>query len=120
MIHGPVRSNAGAARDATRVRNQPALMTSSGTIWIVVGAVFAVICLIPLVGIVATGRASGAVAMATIVLMVALYAAMVAVRLSASPGPRRLQRMAICFLAMAAVTLIGMICCVLIQWGAPS
>lgn len=119
MVHGPVRNSSGAAGDPSRVRNQPALRTSSGAIWLIVGAVFVAICLIPLIGIVATGRQSGAVAMATIVLMIALYAAMVAVRLSASPGPRRLQRMAFCFLAMAALTLVGMIFCVLIQWGAP-
>ncbi|MEV4774601.1 hypothetical protein LTA6_003368 [Microbacterium sp. LTA6] len=120
MVRGPVRSRVGdSADDPSRVRNQPALRTSSGAIWLIVGAVFTAICLIPLVGIVATGRSAGMVAIATIVLMVALYAAMVTVRLAASPGPQRLQRMAFCFLSMAAVTLVGMIACVLLQWGAP-
>jgi O-antigen/teichoic acid export membrane protein len=120
MVGRPLRRHPGPEHaDPTRVRSQPALNTSPGTIWLVIGAAFTVICLVPLVSIVATGRAAAAVATVTIVLMVALYAAMVAVRLSASPGPRRLQRMAICFLGSAAVALVGMIVCVMIQWGSP-
>lgn len=111
--HGPSRA------DPTRMRNQSALRTSPGTIWLTVGGLFAAICAIPLVGIVATGRAAAAVATLTIVVVVALYAAMVAVRLSASPGPRRLRLMAYCFLGMAGTALLGMVICVLIQWSYP-
>ncbi|WP_309102052.1 hypothetical protein [Microbacterium sp.] len=115
MQHSRGQSSA----DPTRVRNQPALRTSPGTIWLLVGGTFAVICLIPLIGIIATGRSAAVVASVTIVLVVALYAAMVAIRLSASPGPRRLRSMAYCFLGMAAIALIGMVICVLIQWSSP-
>lgn len=120
MIGRPLRRHSDEPHaDPTRVRSQPSLNTSAGTIWLVVGGLFTAICLVPLVSIVATGRSAAAVAGVTIVLLVALYAAMVAVRLSASPGPRRLQRMAICFLGSAGVALVGMIVCVMIQWGSP-
>lgn len=118
MFGSSPRSRLGRVReDPTLVRNQPALRTSSGTIWIIVGALFIAVCLIPLVGIVASGMPAAAVAIATIVLMSVLYAAMVAVRFSATPGPLRLQRMAACFLGVAAVALIGMIVCVMIEWS---
>lgn len=103
--------------DPTLVRNQPALQTSPGTIWLIVGGLFLAVCLVPLSGIALDGPPAGLVAIVTIVILVALYAAMVAVRLSSSPGPRRLRRMAFCFLGMAGVALIGMIVCVLIQWN---
>lgn len=112
----PSRRRLGRA-DPTLVRSQPSLQTSSGTIWLLVAALFTAVCLVPLVAIVAAGMPAAAVAASTIVLMAALYAAMVAVRLSATPGPRRLRRMAVCFLCLAGVALLGMIVCVLLQWS---
>ncbi|HWS50951.1 MAG TPA: hypothetical protein VN241_08070 [Microbacterium sp.] len=120
MVRERIQHSRGpSATDPARMRNQHALRTSPGTVWLTVGGVFAIICSIPLVGIVATGRSAAVVATLTIVLVVALYAAMVAVRLSSSPGPQRIRRMAYCFLGMAAVALIGMVICALIQWGSP-
>jgi len=107
-----------ARLDPTRVRNQPALQSSTGLIWLVVGAIFVVVCLVPFLGLAVMGRPAATAAVVAAVLTVAAYAAMVVVRLTVSPGPRRLQRMAICFIAMAAVALVGMIVCVLIQWSA--
>lgn len=112
---GPVDREAG---DHRQVSKHPALWSSTGTVWLVAGAVLAAVCLVPLVSIVVTGRAASAVATATSVLIVALYAAMVAVRLSSSRVPSRLQRMALCFLGIAGVALVGMIICVMIQWNA--
>lgn len=118
MVHstsqGPVDRAAG---DHSQVWKRPVLWSSTGTIWLVAGAVLAAVCLVPLISIVVTGRAGGAVALATGVLIVALYAAMVAVRLSSSQISRRLQRMALCFLGMAGVALIGMVICAVIQWN---
>ena len=100
------------------MRNQPALQSSTGQIWLVVGAIFVVVCLIPFLGLAVMGRSSGTIAAITAILIVVGYGAMVFVRFSMPPGQRRLLRMAICFIAVAAVALIGMIVCVMIQWSA--
>ncbi|MBO0979062.1 hypothetical protein [Microbacterium sp. SD291] len=111
------RRRAGRLPDPTLVRNQPALRTSSGSIWIIVASVFTAVSLVPLVGIVAEGGAAATVAMWTAVIVVCLLAAMVLMRLTVRPGPPRLRALAVCFIAMAAVALIGVATCVMIVWA---
>lgn len=103
--------------DPTLMRNQPALRTSSGTIWLIMGAALVVISLVPLTLIIlAAGPATGA-AMTTAALIVVVYAGMVVVRLTITASVPRLRLLAAGFLAIAAVALIGMLICVAIERG---
>ncbi|MET4638272.1 hypothetical protein [Mycetocola sp. 2940] len=97
--------------DPTQVRSQPSLTTSTGTIWIVFGAVLAVVCAGVLLALVPLGPV---IAWVGLVLVVALFVAMIVVRFATHPGPRRLTAMASAFGAMALVTLA----CVVILSGA--
>lgn len=107
----------GSSSDPTRVMNQPALRTSSGTVWLIAASVFVAICLVPLIGIVLSGGAAATVALVASVLLVGLLAAMFVVRFTVHWGPYRLRRLAACMLAMAVVALIAMIVCVMIVWA---
>lgn len=119
MVHSASQGSVDRPSDGRgRVRRPAVLRSSPETIWLIAGAVLGAVCLVPLISIVVTGRAAGAVATATIVLIVAVYAAMVAARLSSSRAPSRLRRMTVCFLSMAGVALVGMVACVMIQWSA--
>lgn len=102
-------------RDPTLVRNQPALRTSSGTIWVVVGGLFVIACLIPLSLIVVTGGSAATTAAVTIALVLVLYAVLFVARFAVAPGVRRLRLMAVCLLGVAIVALGGMLLCVAIQ-----
>lgn len=89
--------------DPTRIRNQPSLTTSSGRIWLTVGAVFALITiavLVPMMGMQPPG-----VALVGICTIVALYAAMVIARLLVRNQRLRLAIMAGCMLVMALTAL---------------
>lgn len=96
--------------DPTRVRNQPALTTSSGSIWIVLGAILTVVCVGVLLALVPLNPA---VAWIGLVLAALLFVALVVARFTTSAGRRRLVVMASCFAGIAAVTLI----CVVILSG---
>lgn len=99
--------------------NQPALRTSDGTIWIVVAGLFGLICLVPLSLLtVVDPRQSAPVAWITAILVIALYAALLASRWVVDERQRRLRIMAVLMLAMAAVALSGMVICVAIEWSA--
>lgn len=97
--------------DPTQVRRQPSLTTSTGTIWIVFGAILAAVCAGTLLALVPLGPV---VAWVGLVVVAALFVAMIVVRIAVSPGPRRLTAMASAFGAMALVTLA----CVVILSGA--
>jgi uncharacterized membrane protein len=99
-------------RDSGRVRDQPALTTSSGRSWLIVGGLFALVCLVVLVALL--GNPARGVAIFGIVAVLVLYAGMIVARLTARPGRRRLGIMAACMIALAAVALI----CVLVIAGA--
>ena len=76
---------------STRVRDQPSLTTSSGKSWLILGGLLAVIAiavLVPLLSQVPAG-----LALFGICAIVALYAAMIVMRLNMRPG-RRDVRMA--------------------------
>jgi hypothetical protein len=90
-----------------RQRDQPALTTSSGLIWLVVGgllAATALAVLIPMTGLPPRGVALGAV-----IAIVVLYAGMVAVRLGVRPGRRRLGLLAAGMIAIAAIALAAVL-----------
>jgi len=103
--------------DPTRIGDQPALRTSSGAIWLVCSSIFTAVCLIPLIGIVASGGAAAMVALIAVVLLLCLLAATFIIRFQAQPGPLRLRWLAACMLAMAVVALAAMIVCVAIVWS---
>lgn len=112
-------SRAETRRDPTRMANQPALRSSEGTIWIVVGGLFAMICLVPLSLLtVVEPRESAPAAWITAILVIALYGALLATRWAVGPRERRLRIMAVLMLAMAAIALLGLMICAAIEWSA--
>ncbi|WP_091036456.1 hypothetical protein [Microbacterium oxydans] len=96
--------------------SQPALRSSSGAIWLVVAALFAVMSLVPLVAIAVDGGPAESVAIVTATLVVGLLLAMLVIRWTIREGPPRLHALAGCFLGMALIALIGMVICVMIVW----
>ncbi len=102
--------------DPTLVTSQPALRSSSGAIWLVVAALFAVMSLVPLVAIAVDGGPAESVAIVTATLVVGLLLAMLVIRWTIREGPPRLHALAGCFLGMALIALIGMVICVMIVW----
>lgn len=90
--------------DATRVRSQPALTTSSGAIWLIVGALLAATGIAVLAPM--TALALPAVAVTGILLIVACYVAMLAARLFVGPGRVRLGLMAGGMIGIALVALV--------------
>lgn len=105
--------------DPTRVLNQPALRTSSGTVWLVVGALFAALSLIPL-GALALVRQGPSASLATIIsiAVIGLYLAMIVIRVSVRAQGIRLRVLMIVFLAMAATALFGVLGCVALERAA--
>lgn len=101
-------------RDPTRMANQPALRTSSGAVWLIVATIFTAVSLVPLIGIVRSGGAAGTVALVTAIVLVLGLVAMVVIRLAVSSVRPRLRALAVCFLAMALLTLLGITVCVLL------
>jgi hypothetical protein len=89
--------------DPTRIRNQTALTTSSGRIWLIVGGLFTVIALavlIPMTALPPQGLGLGAA-----IVVAVLYLGMVVARLAVRPGRLRLGLMAAAMLGIAAVAL---------------
>jgi hypothetical protein len=88
-----------------RVRDQPSLTTSTGRSWLILGGLLSLIAvgiLIPLLS-----QKPAGVALFGLCTIVALYAAMVIVRVNAHPGRGMLALLAGC---MIAIALIGVIC----------
>ena len=107
------------ALDPTKVLSQPALRRSSGTIWLVMGALFLLASLFSF-GVVIAGGSGASTPLAVIggAIAIALYGAMVLVRLIAGPGPKRLRLLAACMLTMALVSLVGVWVCAYIEAAA--
>lgn len=102
--------------DPTKMANQPALQTSSGRIWLVVGGIFAVVSLVPFVFLIFAGSGrSTVVAIAVVVAMIVCFGIMVLARVVQRPGPRRLKLMATAMLTMAGIALVGMWICAVIE-----
>lgn len=94
----------GREADPTLVRNQPALTSSSGLAWIIVGGILAVTgiaILAPLIGLGPPGVAVGGIAV-----IAAIYLIMVVVRFTTAGGRFRLAIMATCMIAIAVVGLV--------------
>jgi len=105
-----------SASDPTRLRNQPALVSSNGAIWLVVGGLFAAIAIIVLATLVM--RQPAGLAMGAIVAVVVLYIGMALVRFLGAPGRLRLGLLAALMLAMAAVALATVIIVASVEWNA--
>jgi hypothetical protein len=88
-----------------RVRDQPALTTSSGRSWLVLGGILALIAVITLVAM--FGSPPAGVALIGICAIVALYAAMVIVRVNVHPGRGMLGWLAA---IMIAIAVVGLVC----------
>lgn len=104
--------------DPTKMKNQPAMRTSSGLIWIVMGGFFAVAAAVPFSLLIAGDRPSHTVAMVILVIVAVLYVALITVRFVVQKRVARLRVMAACMLSMAAVALIGAWLCVTIESAA--
>lgn len=98
--------------DPTRMSDQPALTTSSGRVWMVVGTVLVIVCvgvLIALLPVHASVAVTGAV------IDVVAYAAMWVVRVAVRQRRTRLLTLAILFGVITATTLV---CVLIISGGA--
>ena len=90
---------------STRVRDQPSLTTSSGKSWLILGGLLALIAVAVLVPLLSQQPVG--LALFGICAIVALYAAMVVVRLNVRPGRGMLGWLAA---LMIAIALVGVIC----------
>jgi peptidoglycan/LPS O-acetylase OafA/YrhL len=88
-----------------RVRDQPALTTSSGRSWLLLGGILALIAVVTLVTML--GSQPAGVALIGICVIVALYAAMVIVRVNLHPGRGMLAWLAA---MMIAIAVVGLVC----------
>jgi hypothetical protein len=100
--------------DPNRVRSQPALTTSTGLIWLVLGTLLAGICIAVLLALV--GLEPGT-AWTGIVIVAALYLALVVLRFAVPQGPKRLIALASVFGAIALVTLVCVVLITGAAWG---
>lgn len=89
--------------DPTKMRNQASLTTSSGTVWLVIGALTTAITVVLLWSLQQVN--SSGIALWGIVAILLLYVAMVEVRLLVRTVRLRLILMAIAFGALTAVAL---------------
>ncbi|MCU1470683.1 MAG: hypothetical protein JWQ39_1832 [Glaciihabitans sp.] len=88
-----------------RVRDQPALTTSSGRSWLLFGGILGLIAVVVLVPLL-PDPPSG-LALFGICAIVALYAVMVVVRVNAHPGRGMLAVLAT---LMIAIAIVGLVC----------
>lgn len=102
--------------DPTLVRNQPALTTSTGLEWLIVGGLLAATGIAVLASLVGLGPAG--VAAAGIVTIVVLYAAMVVVRVTMKSTRTRLAILAALLLALAIVGLVAVGVITSSEWSA--
>lgn len=94
--------------DPTKVRDQPALRSSSGRVWIVAGGLLLLVTAAVLAWIVLSGG-SGAAPVATGAAVVALYIVLLIVRFAVRPGKLRLRIMAAAMIGMALVAIVGLL-----------
>jgi len=94
-----------ARRDPTMVRNQPALRTSSGRVWLITGAILGAICAAVLL---LQLRNSVTLAVLGAVVVAVLYLGIVLVRIFL-PQPPRLVVIACFFAAIPVWTIIWLI-----------
>lgn len=92
--------------DPTKMVNQPALRTSSGAIWLIVGALFTVICVAVLIPLIPIGNPAPLIGA---VLIVLLYLAMIVVRFAVRHRVARLRSMAALFGLIALIGLLAVL-----------
>ncbi|MFT4123415.1 MAG: hypothetical protein QM635_06255 [Microbacteriaceae bacterium] len=109
----PPRDPVSGDLEGTRVRDQAPLTTSSGQVWIVVGGVFTAIVAGMLFALASLPPAGLAIAGGVAVL--ALFAAMVVVRVAVPRGRLRLRLLAAAMLTMA---LVGLVCVLVVAFVA--
>ena len=90
--------------DPTRMSNQPALRTSRGAIWLVVGGILGAIALTEF--ILLLGGATLVLPVVGIIVVAALYLAMVVCALAIPASPARLRVLAGLMIAIALVALV--------------
>lgn len=98
--------------DSRRISDQPALRSSSGTIWIVAGGVFLVVIAGVLAAVISSGGPAIGYAITTIVVAGALYLVLLISRFAIRPGRVRLWVMAASMIGMALAAIIGLVLCV--------
>ncbi len=105
--------------DPTKVLNQQSLRRSSGTIWLVMGALFLIASLFSF-GVVMAGGSGASMPLAITggAIAIVVYGAMVLVRLVVGAGVKRLRLLAACLLTMALVSLVGVWVCAYIEAAA--
>jgi hypothetical protein len=94
------------------VRDQPSLTTSTGKSWLILGGLLAAVAVAVLVPLLSQPPAG--VALFGICAIVALYAAMVVVRVNARPGRGMLGWLAS---FMIAIAVIGVVCVGIVAAG---
>ena len=91
--------------DETKVTNQPALTTSTGRSWLLMGGLFTAIVLAMLIAM--TTLPPPGVALVAAIVVGALYLGMIVVRLTVAPGRRRLALLSAGMLGIAVVALVA-------------
>jgi len=99
--------------DPTAVRAQPSLTTSSGAIWLIVGALFTLVALAVLIPM--STLPGGVVALVAAITVGALYLGMLVAGVATAPGRRRLGILATGMLLIAGVSLVA---AVIVAFGA--
>lgn len=101
--------------DPTRLTNQPALTTSTGRSWLILGGILAglgVAVLVQMLGLSLPGVALGG-----ILAIVGVYIAMIVVRLAVAPGRRRLGLLATGMLLIAVISLVSVGVITATEWN---
>jgi hypothetical protein len=98
--------------DPTRMSDQPALTTSSGRVWMIVGTVLVIVCVGVLIALLPV---HAGVAITGAVIDVVAYAAMWVARVAVRQKRARLLTLAILFGVITATTLV---CALIISGGA--
>lgn len=100
------QENLSSHNDPTKMRNQKALRTSTGRIWLIVGALLVIACLVVLLPMIPMGTPVPIVASIIIVL---LYVGMLIVRFTVKERGQRLLWLAVLFCLIAVIGLIAVI-----------
>jgi len=95
--------------DPTRLRDQPALTSSQGRSWLILGGLLALISLGVLVPMALMNMPPVGVPFTASVVIVSLYAGMLIVRFATPPGRLRLGLLAIDMLAIAFVAVLAVV-----------
>ncbi len=95
--------------DPTRMRDQPALTTSQGRSWLILGGLLALISLAVLVPMAVLKMPPMGVAATAAVVVAVLYGCMIIVRFATPPSRLRLGLLAVDMLAIAFVAVFAVL-----------